>query len=253
MDTGQERFDMTISPPIVKNIRKKKVPYLRIGVHIASWLPAAWLTWVFFYASISVDPTQYIERFSGQVAIVFLILSLACTPLNTYLHFREAVNLRRPLGLYAFFYSSLHFLYYSGVDYLFNMQYLRDEIFGKPYLLVGLLALIILLPLAATSFKSVMKFMGHKWRRLHSVVYLAGVLVVLHYSWAKKGDLFSLSGEQLFPALAGLIVIVLLVLRLPFVRQGYLRLRESLSAPRRSEAVAEPVKSQNTGPLRHRQ
>ncbi|MHC1781749.1 MAG: sulfite oxidase heme-binding subunit YedZ [Anaerolineaceae bacterium] len=231
---------MTASLPAAKNIRSRRSSLIRTAVVAAAWLPALWMIWTYFFAPVSIDPVQYLERFSGQVAIIILIASLACTPLTTYLQFRDAATIRKPLGLFAFFYSAIHFLIYSGLDFLFDLQYLGDDVFTKAYLLVGLLALIILLPLAATSFKPVKKAMGRNWRRLHSLVYLINILVVLHYSWAKKGNLWTLSGEQLFPFISGLVVILLLVLRLPFVKRGFLRLKAVLSSPRRTESSPEP-------------
>lgn len=216
---------MTTTRPADPQSRPRRTAIIRAAVIIASWLPALWLAGTYFLFPVSPDPIQYAERFSGQAAIIMLIGSLACTPLVTYFQFRDASALRKPLGLFAFFYSSIHFLIYSGLDFAFDLRFLADEVFTKAYLLVGTLALIILLPLAATSFKPVKKSMGRKWKRLHMLVYPAGILAALHYSWAKKGSLLSLSGEQFFPALAALAVILLLALRLPFVRQTFQRLK----------------------------
>jgi sulfoxide reductase heme-binding subunit YedZ len=233
---------MNASLPAVKNIRSRRSSLFRTVVVATAWLPVLWMIWIYFFAPVSVDPVQYLERFSGQVAIIMLIASLACTPLTSYLQFREAATVRKPLGLFAFFYSAVHFLIYSGLDFLFNLQYLGDEVFTKAYLLVGLFSLIILLPLAATSFKPVKKAMGRNWKRLHSLVYLINILVVLHYSWAKKGNLWTLSGEQLFPFISAFVVILLLVLRLPFVKQGFLRFKTFNSTSRRTESAPEPPK-----------
>jgi sulfoxide reductase heme-binding subunit YedZ len=233
---------MTASPPVVKNIRKKHSSIFRTSVIAAAWLPTLWMIWTYFIAPVSIDPIQYLERFSGQVAIIMLIASLACTPLTSYLQFREAATVRKPLGLFAFYYSAVHFLIYSGLDFLFDLQYLGYEIFTKAYLLVGTLSLIILLPLAATSYKPVKKAMGRNWKRLHSLIYLINILVVLHYSWAKKGNLWTLSGEQLFPFISVLIVVLLLVLRLPFVKQGFLRFKAFLTIPRQTKSSSEPPK-----------
>lgn len=220
---------MTASASTHHRSSKFHLSRLQIVVHIASWLPAIWLLWGYFTSNLSIDPTQYIERFSGQVAMILLICSLACTPLNTIFQFRQAVKLRRPLGLYAFFYSAIHFLVYSGLDYLFDFDLLQMETLTKAYLLVGLIALIALLPLAATSFKSSMKKLGKNWKRLHFIVYPVVLLVILHYSLAKKGSLFSLSGEQLEPFLFGLLVVFLLTLRIPFVLKLIIKFRDYLA------------------------
>ncbi len=227
---------MTTTRPADPQSRPRRAAVIRTVVVAASWLPMLWLAATYFLFPLSPDPIQYAERFSGQVAIIMLIGSLACTPLVTYLQFRDASALRKPLGLFAFFYSSIHFLIYSGLDFAFDMQFLADEVFSKAYLLVGTLALVFLLPLAATSFKPVKKSMGRKWKRLHMLVYPTGILAALHYSWAKKGNLLTLSGEQFLPALAALTVILLLALRLPFVRQTFQRMKTRQV----SHAQAEP-------------
>jgi sulfoxide reductase heme-binding subunit YedZ len=218
---------MTESRPADPYPRPRRTVVIRRVVVAASWLPLLWLAATYFLFPVSPDPIQYAERFSGQVAIIMLIGSLACTPLVTYIQLRDASALRKPLGLFAFFYTSVHFLIYSGLDFAFDLQFLADEVFSKAYLLVGILALIILLPLAATSYKPVKKSMGRKWKRLHMLVYPAGVLTALHYSWAKKGNLLTLSGEQFFPALAMLVIILLLILRLPIIKCLLLRRAET--------------------------
>jgi methionine sulfoxide reductase heme-binding subunit len=220
---------MTNSPALHHRVPPVHLSRIQVLVHIAAWLPALWLLWGYFTSNLTIDPTQYIERFSGRVAMIVLICSLACTPLNTIFHFHQAVKIRRPLGLYAFFYSAVHFLVYTGIDYLFDFNFLRVETLTKPYLLVGLIALIALLPLAATSFKASMRQLGKNWKRLHYLVYPAVLLVILHYSLAKKGSLLSLSGEQLEPFLFGLLVIFLLTLRIPFVSKWIIKARDFLA------------------------
>lgn len=198
---------------------------LRGLVHLGAWLPLAWLAWawwsdaVFFTANLTVNPIQAATKFTGKTAIILLTLSLACTPLNTVFGFRQALSVRRALGLYAFLYAALHFTIFAGVDFGFNWTFLQPEITDKPYIIVGLTAGLILLALAATSFRWWMKRLGRNWTRLHRLVYLAGLLVVLHYAWALKGDLFRLQGDVLQPLLFAGLVGLLLALRLPPLRR----------------------------------
>ena len=122
-------------------------------------------------------------------ALVFLVLSLACTPIYTLFGFKPALKVRRALGLYAFFYASLHFLTFVGLDYQFDIGLLKEAIFEKRYALVGFAAFLILIPLAVTSTKGWMRRLGKKWKHLHKLIYLAGLLAVVHYIWLVKSDI----------------------------------------------------------------
>jgi sulfoxide reductase heme-binding subunit YedZ len=212
---------------------------LRLAVHLAAWGLLAWLVWSFF--SDPINPIQATIRRSGYYALVFLVLSLAATPLNTWFGFRSALKVRRTLGLFAFMFAGLHFLTFSILDYGLDWSLLQGAIFEKPYIIVGLTALTILLALAITSFRWWMKRMGKNWQRLHRLVYLAALLVVLHYSWSVKGDVLRLQGEVLQPLAFGLVVILLLISRLPPVRRAATRLRYRLSG-RLSQGKAPRLK-----------
>ena len=194
-------------------------------VHIVAWTLAIWLAWAYFSNNLSVNPIQALTQRTGKYALIFLVLSLACTPLNTIFGFREAIKVRRALGLYSFGFATSHMLILFGLDYGFDWVLLQLEILDKNYILVGIATFLILLPLAVTSFKWWMKKMGKYWKLLHKLVYLAGLLVILHYAWAKKGDLFSLSGDMLQPFLFGLLVVILLAARLPVVRKAIVNAR----------------------------
>jgi methionine sulfoxide reductase heme-binding subunit len=196
-----------------------KLPPFQITVHLVSWLLFAWLIFDFFTGNLSVNPIQEITQRTGRYAIWLLIASLACTPLNTLFGLRQVLTIRRALGLYAFMFASLHFLTFSGLDYQFNWSLLKFEILEKRYIIVGSIVFTILLALAVTSTRGWQKRLGKKWRSLHRLVYAAGLLVILHYAWAKKGDIFSLQGDILMPLVAGIIVVILLLLRLPVIRR----------------------------------
>jgi len=194
--------------------RLPRLTKLQILVHIAGLFPFAWLIFDFFTANLTVNPIQAATLRTGKAALIFLILSLACTPLNTVFGFRQALRVRRPLGLYAFFYASLHFLIFVGVDYGFDPDLLKEAIFEKRFALVGFSAFLILLPLAITSTRGWMKRLGRNWLRLHRLVYLAGLLVIVHYVWLVKSDIR-------IPILYGLVVVILLILRIPAIRRYF--------------------------------
>jgi len=207
---------------------KSKVSTLQILVHGAAWGLVAWLLWDYFTGNLTFNPIQAATLRTGKYALILLVLSLACTPLNTIFGFRQALKLRRALGLYAFMFVAIHFAIFIGVDYAFNWEFIRLEVLDKRFVVVGFSAGLILSALALTSFRWWMKRLGKNWKRLHKLVYLAGIMVIVHYAWAKKGDLLSLQGDVIQPLIFGLIILLLLLLRIPVVRRFISNLRMRL-------------------------
>ncbi len=189
------------------------------AVHIGALLPLMLLIFDWTRDNLTFNPIQALELRTGKYALVLLILALACTPLNTVFGFRQALKVRRALGLYAFFYASIHFLIFIGLDYQFDLALLQEAIFEKKYALVGFAAGLILLSLAITSTRGWMKRLGKTWTRLHRFVYLAGILVIVHYVWLVKSDIR-------VPLLYGALVLILLILRIPSVRRAASKLRQ---------------------------
>ena len=120
---------------------KKSRPIL---VHIGALAPVALMIWGYFNNQLTVNPIQEITLRTGRYALILLILSLACTPLNVLFGWRWAISVRKMLGLYAFMYAGLHFLIFVGLDYGFNWRLLQEAIFEKRYALVGFTAFLIL-------------------------------------------------------------------------------------------------------------
>lgn len=209
-------------------MKNSKFPWLRITVHLLGALPLAWLGFDALTGRLSVNPIQDIEQRLGRAALYFLVASLAVTPLYTLTGWRSVLPRRRALGLYAFLYASLHFLTFAAIDYGFDLPEIGRLILEKPFILVGLTTGLLLLPLAITSFDYFMRKMGKQWKSLHRLVYIAGLTVILHYAWAKKGDLFTLSGDVLKPLLWGVVIIILLVLRIPAVRKWVSMTRQKI-------------------------
>ena len=204
---------------------KLKITPLQAIVHLGAWYPLLHLVFEYYTGRLSINPYQEIEQHTGLAAVFLLILSLACTPLNTLFGWHEAIKRRKALGLYGFAYTVLHVGVYISLDFSFMWGQIWYNIVNERYLLVGAIATLLLIPLAATSFQYFLKSMGKNWRRLHNLVYIIVPLAVLHYAWSRKGDLFHLRGDIALPALYALIVILLLVLRLPFLRRGISSIR----------------------------
>ncbi len=195
-----------------------KSHWLLFATHIACWLPLAVLAFDFSQGRLSVNPIQDITLRTGKFALLILTLSLACTPVNTVFGFRQVIPLRKWLGLYAFLYAGLHFLTFAVLDYGLDWGLIQQAIVEKRYVLAGFAALLILVPLALTSTTGWMRRLGKAWKRLHRFVYLAGVLVVLHYVWLVKTDVRE-------PVLWGAFLALLLILRIPRVRSAVVAAR----------------------------
>jgi sulfoxide reductase heme-binding subunit YedZ len=194
-------------------------------MHLGSLLPLALLIFDYLTNNLSPNPIQDFEKRTGFAAVTLLVLSIACSPLNTLFGWRELLKRRRALGLYAFLYASLHVLVFFALDYGFVWSLIWPVVLEKRYTFVGSVSFLLLLPLAITSFRFWMVRLGKNWKRLHKSIYLTVPLVVIHFAWARKGNLFSLQGDVLLPFIYGLIVILLLTLRLPFIRKRIASLR----------------------------
>jgi sulfoxide reductase heme-binding subunit YedZ len=221
--------------------KKRRLPWLRITVPIIGWLPLAYIIYAYATNSLTVNPIQEIEQRLGRIALYFLIATLAVTPTYTVTGWRDILPRRRALGMYAFLYASLHFLTFVGLDYGFDLSQILALISQKAYLLAGSLAFILLIPLAVTSFDYFIRRMGRNWKRLHWLVYPTGLIVIIHYAWSKKGNLFALRGDILKPLLWGLFIILLFLLRLPPARRWVSGTRQRLSARLRRSAQANKI------------
>jgi sulfoxide reductase heme-binding subunit YedZ len=203
-------------------MKRPKFTKFQLLVHLGALLPLALLVWDIVQGNLSVNPIQDITFRTGKTALALLVLTLAATPANTIFGFRRAIKVRRALGLYAFLYASIHFLIFIGLDYGFDFRLLWLELVEKRYVLVGSAALLILLPLAITSTRGWQRRLGKTWKTLHKWVYLAGILVIVHYAWVQKADIRQ-------PLLWGGIVALLLAARIPAVRRAAVRFRQNRS------------------------
>lgn len=187
-------------------------------MHAVSWIPLAVLIFDWLNDNLTANPIQAVEQRTGQYAIIWLLLSLACTPVNTLTGFRQALKVRRALGLYAFFYVCAHFLTFFVLDYDANLGWILADFGQKRFIIIGFAALLLIIPLAVTSTNGWKKRLGKSWKKLHRLSYLIGILVVIHYIWSVKADYRQ-------PFLYGGILALLLILRLPPVRRWASNLR----------------------------
>lgn len=192
---------------------------LQIAIHLYAWSAIVWILVELFTGTFSINPIQELEQRTGRHAITLLVMSLMCTPLNTLFRFPELLKRRRTLGLYALMYATIHVLIFVNLDYGLAWSLIARTVFEKPYIVVGAITFLLLIPLGVTSFDIWKIRLGKNWKRLHQTIYLIAPLAVLHYAWSKKGDFFSLSGDIIRPLIYGLVLVIFLILRIPAVRK----------------------------------
>ncbi|MGD8999723.1 MAG: protein-methionine-sulfoxide reductase heme-binding subunit MsrQ [Granulosicoccaceae bacterium] len=169
--------------------REQRLRYvIKPAVFLLCLVPLALLGWQIFADALGPNPVEELLHRSGDWALRLLLLTLTMTPLRRLTGWSGWVRLRRMLGLYAFFYASLHFLIYLWFDREFLWREIIVDIGKRPYITVGFAALLILLPLAVTSTRGWQRRLGRNWARLHQWVYLAGLGGVMHFIWLVKAD-----------------------------------------------------------------
>ena len=161
--------------------------WFRLVVFVASLLPLARLVWLGSHDGLTANPLEYVTRSTGTWALVFLCLTLAITPLRRLSGWPQWQKLRRMLGLYCFFYALLHFTIWFWIDRQLDLQLMWADVVRRPFIAAGFVAFALLLPLAATSPRAMMRYLGANWVRLHRLIYLIAIAAILHYWWHKAG------------------------------------------------------------------
>ncbi len=164
----------------------------RIGkplVFSVSLLPLVWLFWLAWSDQLGANPVETLSHRTGDWSLRFLLLTLAVTPLRRLTGWNGLQRFRRMLGLFAFFYVSLHLSVYLIFDQFFDLSAIIADVAKRPYITVGFAGFVLLIPLAVTSTNQMIRRLGRNWQRLHRLVYLIAILGVLHYLWLVKADL----------------------------------------------------------------
>lgn len=173
-------------------LTERAIVTVKAAVFVAALAPLARLATgvVFFPEWLGVNPAEFITRALGDWALRFLLLTLAITPLRRLNGWSWLLRLRRMLGLYAFFYAVVHFLSYVAFDQVFDLGEILKDIAKRPFITVGFISLMLLIPLAATSTNAMVRRLGaRRWQALHRLVYVIGPLAVLHFWWMVKRDI----------------------------------------------------------------
>ena len=151
-------------------------------------IPFIWLLLKVFQNDLGPDPAQALSIETGEWALRFLLLTLAITPFRQIFRMAEIARLRRMIGLFAFFYASIHFLSWMAFILAFRWLAIAEELVERPYITVGFLAYVILFLLGVTSTNSMVRRLGKNWKRLHKFVYAASILAIVHLLWILRTD-----------------------------------------------------------------
>ena len=194
--------------------------YVKPIVFLLALLPLGRLIWLGSEQDLGANPIEFITRSMGTWTLVFLCLSLAMTPARMLTGWTGFIHLRRMLGLFCFFYATMHFLIWLWLDHNFSLGAMWQDVLERPYITFGFLAFVLLIPLALTSNRWAQRKLGRRWSHLHRMIYGIAVLAILHYWWHKAGK----SDYETVSIYLGVIV-VLLLLRLPFM-QRYIQIKK---------------------------
>ena len=175
-------------------------------------IDVSYLVWGVWNNALGPNPIEVLTHATGEFGLNFLLLSLLITPLRRFLRWNFLIKVRRLLGLCSFFYIVLHFSIFIIFDHFFFWPSIVEDIIDRPYITVGVIAFLLMLPLALTSFNRMQKKMGKRWFVLHRTVYIVAVLSVIHYWWLVKADI-------MIPILYALAVVLLLGVRFYFYYQ----------------------------------
>lgn len=210
------------------NPTARQLAVIKTGLFVAALLPFARLVLFTFTDRLGANPIEFITRNTGDWTLYFLCITLTVTPLRRLTGWGWLLRLRRMLGLFAFFYVTLHFTTFLWFDHFFDIDEMWKDVVKRPFITVGFSAFLLLIPLAATSTNGMMRRLGGKrWQRLHRTIYLIAPLGILHFWWMKAGK-----NDFAQPILFGSIVALLLLLRLYWnVLEPRMKKRRTKPAP----------------------
>ena len=187
--------------------------YLKTTVFILSLWPIYIITYQILFKKLGPEPVDRVINHFGEWTLIFILLTLSMTPLRRITNSLEWIKFRRMLGLFAFFYASIHMLSYVGLDYRFDLDPLINDVLKKKFVFIGFAAWLLLIPLAITSSDKMIKLLKNNWKRLHKLIYVISIFGVLHFIWLSKTIYFK-------PLIFLIILIILLLLRIKFTKSS---------------------------------
>ncbi|WP_310649794.1 MULTISPECIES: protein-methionine-sulfoxide reductase heme-binding subunit MsrQ [unclassified Colwellia] len=193
---------------------RNRVMLLKIAIHLLAFLPLFVLYFLAFTEQLGADPVEEVIHFTGMGAFNLLLISLLVTPVAKKYRQGYLLQIRRLVGLYSFTYAMFHLLNFLAFEVQFDLTLFFDEIIDRPYITVGMAALMILFSLAITSITALRRKMGTKWQKLHNGVYLAVLLIALHFFWSVKSDIVE-------PMIYFTMAVLLLILRKDKIKRWF--------------------------------
>lgn len=212
-----------------------KLRLTKIAIFLAALIPLARLAWKAFHDGLGANPIEVITHSTGDWTLIFVLTTLSITPLRRITRQYWLIGVRRMIGLFAFFYGTLHFLTYIWLDKFFDVHEMLKDIAKRRFITVGFSAFVLMIPLALTSTAwSIRRLGGKNWQRLHRLIYFTGILAVVHYTWLVKAD-------RRKPIEYGIVLGILLAYRVgawAFEKASEKRKRPAIPAPVRNRAEA---------------
>jgi len=193
----------------LKKITKKLKNYFKPAVFLLSLWPLYIIIYQLMYNKLGPEPVDRIINHFGEWTLIFVLLTLSMSPLKKLTKSLEWIKFRRMLGLFTFFYASIHMLSYVGLDYRFDFEPLIDDVLKKKFIFIGFSAWLLLIPLAITSSDKMVRILKKNWKKLHRLVYIISIFGVLHFIWLSKTIFFK-------PLIFLIILIILLFFRINF-------------------------------------
>jgi sulfoxide reductase heme-binding subunit YedZ len=187
---------------------------MKATIFLLALLPLDRLIWLGFTDGLGANPIEFITRSTGTWALVFLCLTLAMSPLRLITHSIAWIRYRRMLGLLSFFYACIHFGIWLWLDQNFDLIEMLKDVVKRPFITMGFISFVLLIPLALTSTHWAQQKLGRRWMQLHRIVYLIAATVVLHYWWHKAGK-----NDFDTVTIYAIILLLLLSCRIPFIRK----------------------------------
>jgi sulfoxide reductase heme-binding subunit YedZ len=189
------------------NPTPRRVSALKAAIFVLGLVPVTKMAYLTVTGQL-VEPLEHITRGTGDWVLYFLCITLAVTPLRRFLGWTWLVKLRRELGLFAFFYACLHFMTFLWFDHFFDVAEMWKDVVKRPFITVGFIAFLLLIPLAVTSTNGMIRRMGGKrWQWLHRLIYLIAPLGILHFWWMKAGK-HDFQQPIIFGGVVALLVVV---------------------------------------------
>ncbi len=166
----------------------KPITLLKAVAFAAALVPAAALVYNFYTQNLTANPGDYITDQTGTWALTLLVISLTITPLRRLTKWNDLIKLRRMLGLFSFFYATLHMLTWVVLIHFFEWSFMIEDVVKRPFITIGMATFLILLVLALTSNRLAIRKLGRRWQKLHRLVYVAAIGAVIHFWWLVKAD-----------------------------------------------------------------